>query len=151
MTETPSTSTDAPWNPMKLERFLAQVQALVELHNLQRKELLEAKSALRDAQMELNQTRKTLELESIQQPEKAENESSFEMKGHAYRVPEVEQSAQEQLSEADQKWNHSSDMRDSNTLYSPQPPQSQDLKAFNPETVQKLLEEINSCIALLED
>ena len=73
------------------------------------------------------------------------------MKGHAYRVPEVEQSAQEQLSEADQKWNHSSDMRDSNTQYSPQPPQSQDLKAFNPETVQKLLEEINSCIALLED
>jgi hypothetical protein len=54
---------------MKLDRFLAQVQALVELHNLQRKELLEAKSALREAQIGVECKLEKIELASIQQPE----------------------------------------------------------------------------------
>jgi hypothetical protein len=151
MIETPSTSTESPWNPIKLDRFLAQVQALVELHNLQEKELTETKSALLDAQLELKQTQSSLQLQAIQQPEQAETESTFEAKRNAHRGPEEENLVREAFSQAEQKWNDLADISGSNKLYSSQPPQSQNLKAFTPETVQKLLEEINSCIALLED
>lgn len=136
---------------MKLDRFLAQVQALVELHNHQEKELTETKSALQDAQLELKQTRNSIELREIQKIEQAETESILGAKEYANRGPEEQNLVGEEFSQTEEKWNDSTDISGSNTLFSPQPPQSQYLRAFSPQTVKKLLEEINSCIALLEE
>jgi hypothetical protein len=70
-------------------------------------------------------------------------------------VPEVEQSSAqiEQLSEADQKWSHSQRHVQGfkfNNIH-PNPPNQKTSKLSIRKTVQKLLEEINSCIALLEE
>ena len=77
MLESSSTAHQATWNPAKLDHFLAQVQALVEMYNLQRKELLDTKSALLEAQSELNAAKRSMALQSIQQTEAADFDIHF--------------------------------------------------------------------------
>jgi len=151
MIETTSRSTKATWNPIKLDHFLAQVQALVEMHNLQKKELEEAKSALREAQLELNQRERSSNPQMNQPTEEADLQAALDTRATAHSVPEDENLAFENHSNAGMKWDSLSDIPGSKSIYSPQPHQPQDLRAFDPNMVQKLLEEINSCIALLEE
>jgi hypothetical protein len=68
-----------------------------------------------------------------------------------HAVPEEASSATQIENDAEMKWSHSTAVQGSKSTYSPQPPQSKDLRAFDSKTIQKLLEEINSCIALLEE
>jgi hypothetical protein len=151
MLESSSTAHQATWNPAKLDHFLAQVQALVEMHNLQRKELLDTKSALLEAQSELNAAKRSMALQSIQQTEAADLTSTSLLADAMHAVPEEASSATQIENDAEMKWSHSTAVQGSKSTYSPQPPQSKDLRAFDSNTIQKLLEEINSCIALLEE
>ncbi|MBL6866679.1 MAG: hypothetical protein ISQ97_06255 [Flavobacteriales bacterium] len=151
MLESSSTAPKATWSPAKLDHFLAQVQALVEMHNLQRKELLETKSALLEAQSELNAAKRSMAPQSIQQTETADLTTNSILTDALHAVPEEAPSATPIENDVEMKWSHSTAVQGSKSTYSPQPPQSKDLRAFDSNTIQKLLEEINSCIALLEE
>ncbi len=151
MLESSSTAPKATWNPAKLDHFLAQVQALVEMHNLQRKELLETKSALLEAQSELNAAQRSMAPQSIQRTETADLTPNSILADALHAVPEEAPSATPIENDVEMNWSHSTAVQGSKSTYSPQPPQSKDLRAFDSITIQKLLEEINSCIALLEE
>lgn len=151
MLESSSTAPKATWSPAKLDHFLAQVQALVEMHNLQRKELLETKSALLEAQSELNAAKRSMAPQSIQQTETADLTTNSILTDALHAVPEEAPSATPIENDVEMKRSHSTAVQGSKSTYSPQPPQSKDLRAFDSNTIQKLLEEINSCIALLEE
>lgn len=136
------------WNPNKLDLFLAQVQALVELHEMQQKELAETKSVLREAQKELSEAQSKIDSRITSTIEETEstvtaNESSAQRFNASEQISAPLNSELERI--------ESTHGRGSKSIYSPQPPQPKDLSAFGRESVQKLLEDINSCIALLEE
>jgi hypothetical protein len=136
------------WNPNKLDLFLAQVQALVELHEMQQKELAETKSVLREAQKELSEAQYKIDSRITSTIE--ETESTVTANENSAQLFNASEQISAQLNPELERI-ESTHGRGSKTIYSPQPPQPKDLNAFDRESVQKLLEDINSCIALLEE
>jgi|TARA_B100000768_G_C11279401_1_gene377674 Tfp pilus assembly protein PilE len=150
MTDSASKATETNWNPKTLDIFLVQVQKLMERHELQQKELTETKEALREAQTELTATKQKLAFQAIDRTDQAKLSTAPGAKASPHFQTEDGHLAQTTF-DAEFEKKESIDVQGSKSTYSPQPHQPQDLRALDQKMVQELLEEINSCIALLEE